>query len=262
MSQALTTTAKAAIDRYLDLLTSGLPGAVEGVYLTGSVALGDWRENRSDLDILTVANRPLTDTDVDALAQLHARANERPYLDAIYVWRNDLGVVPPADDPGLPHAVNGAFERSGYLPDPVLWATLDRLGITLLGPPAAELGTGPDPAWLRAWNLGNLRSYWLPWAADVRKWLSRQEPTVLLEPEVATHALLGPGRLHYTIATGDILAKTAAADYTAKLFPGHDELLARAKAWRLGDEGVQFDKSDTQAACDLIEAIAQAATEL
>jgi len=59
-----------------------------------------------------------------------------------------------------------------------------------------------------------------------------------------------------------ILAKTAAADYTAKLFPGHDELLARAKAWRLGDEGVQFDKSDTQAACDLIEAIAQAATEL
>jgi hypothetical protein len=261
MSPPLTDTAHAAIDRYLDLLTSALPDAVEGVYLTGSVALGDWRDNRSDLDILTVT-MPLTETDIDALAQLHTRANERPYLDAIYVSRGDLGVVPPAGDPGLPHAVNGVFERSGYRPDPVLWATLDRGGMTLLGPAAAELGAGPDPDWLREWNLGNLRSYWLPWAADARVRLAERDASVPLDSEVMTFALLGPGRLHYTIATGAILAKTAAADYTAEHFPGHDELLARAKAWRLGDDSVQFYKADALTTCDLIEAIAQAAAEL
>jgi hypothetical protein len=262
MSQTLAGTAKAAADRYLDLLAQALPGAVDGVYLTGSIALGDWRENRSDLDILTITNRALSETDVDALGRLHARANERPHLDAIYVSRGDLGVVPAAGDPGLPHAVNGLFERSGYLPDPVLWATLDRGGMTLLGPPAAELGAGPDPAWLRNWNLGNLRSYWLPWAANARARLAEHHASVPLDSEIVTFALLGPGRLHYTIATGEILAKTAAADYTARLFPGHDELLTRAKAWRLGDDSVQFYQADALTACDLIEAVTQAAAEL
>jgi hypothetical protein len=262
MSQTLASPAKAAIDRYLDLLASALADAVDGVYLTGSLALGDWRDNRSDLDILTVTNRPLTDTDIDALTRLHARANERPYLDAIYVSRGDLGVVPPAGDPGLPHAVNGVFERSGYRPDPVLWATLDRRGLTVLGPAAADLGAGPDPDWLREWNLGNLRSYWLPWAANARAAMAERDASGPLDAEIMTFGLLGPGRLHYTIATGEILAKTAAADYTAEHFPGYDELLARARAWRLGDDSVQFYQADGLTTCDLIEAIARAATEL
>lgn len=255
MFPSLEATARAAIGHYLDLLAPVLGEAVEGIYLTGSAALGDWLPDRSDLDILTVVSRPLGDADLDALAALHASAADRPYLDAIYVGRADVGQRLPPDHPGVPHAVDGTFRRDGYRPDPVLWATLHRYGLTFRGPAAAELGAAPDPAWLRAWNLGNLESYWLSWAADARVRLAARDPEVPLPAEATTWGLLGPGRLHYTIATGGLLAKTATADYTARLFPAYAELLARARSWRLGDDTVQFMVPDGLATCDLIGAI-------
>lgn len=51
---------------------------------------------------------------------------------------------------------------------------------------------------------------------------------------------LGPDRLRCTITTGEIISKTAAADYTATLLGSHAPLLARAKACRLGDMSVEF----------------------
>jgi predicted nucleotidyltransferase len=249
-------TARAAIDRYLDLLSPALGGAVDGVYLTGSAALGDWLPDRSDLDILAVTSRPLNDADLDAIAALHAGAADRPYLDAVYVCSDHLGMRPPAGHPGLPHAVDGAFRRDGYLPGPVLWETLHRHGLTIAGPPAADLRVVPDPAWLREWNLGNLDSYWRRWAAEARVGVADCDPDVPLPAEVVTWGLLGPGRLHYTITTGAVLSKTAAADYTARHFPDYAELLALAKAWRLGDDTVQFMVADAYAACDLIDAVA------
>ena len=144
----------------------------------------------------------------------------------------------------------------GIVPDPVLWATLDRCGVTVRGKAAQELGAAPDPTWLREWNLGNLASYWRPWAAQGRSVLSCREPAAPGNAEATVFGLLGPGRLHYTISTGGLLAKTAAADYTARLFPGFDEPLARAKAWRLGDDSVVFTTVDGLATCDLVEAVA------
>jgi hypothetical protein len=260
--RVLDATALAAIDRYLDLLDPALGGAVECVYLTGSAALGDWLPDRSDLDILTVTSRPLGDADLDALAALHASAADRPYLDAVYVNRADLGKRPPPEHQGVPHAVNGVFRRDGQPLDPVLWATLARHGLTLRGQKAADLGAAPDEAWLREWNLGNLESYWRPWAADARVRLAARDPDVPLSSEVIAFALLGPGRLHYTIATGGLLAKTATADYTARHFPGYAEPLARAKAWRLGDDTVTFMVPDGYATCDLIDAVIAASRRL
>jgi hypothetical protein len=61
-------------------------------------------------------------------------------------------------------------------------------------------------------------------------------------------------RLHATIITGEIISKTAAADYTAKLLPEHLRLLARAKVHRLSDYGECFTVAGCYAACDLIDA--------
>jgi Domain of unknown function (DUF4111) len=79
---------------------------------------------------------------------------------------------------------------------------------------------------------------------------------------VVPWAALGPGRLHATITTGEIISKTAAADYTAKLLPEHRELLARAKAHRLGDDGEPFTVADGYAACDLIDAVVNDAASM
>jgi hypothetical protein len=248
--------AQTALDEYLARLDAVLPGA--WVYLTGSAALGDWRPGRSDLDILTVTPRPLDEAGLDASAKLHAGLPGRPYRDAVYLHRGDLGPQPQPDGPGSPHVIDGVFSRSGYEPDPVLWATLDRQGLTVRGPDAASLGAAPDLQRLREWNAGNLASYWRPWAAGARTRLDKMTLDAAVPAEVVVWGALGPGRLHCTIATGRIISKTAAADYTAEHFPGYDSLLARAKAWRLGDDTITFSAADGRACCELVSMVASA----
>jgi hypothetical protein len=143
--------ARAALNQYLGLLD--LP--YDGVYLTGSAALDDWRPGRSDIDIVVVTSSRLGASDLDALASLHAKVAGRPYRDAVYVSRADVG-----GRAELPSTMDGEFHRSGNFPDPVLWATLDRYGFTVSGPPAASWSAAPDPAWLRESNIDNLRTYW------------------------------------------------------------------------------------------------------
>ena len=243
-----------AIDTYLDLLDTAIPGGYTGVYVTGSAAIGDWRPDRSDLDILTLTTDPPSDEALDALNTAHRSvAGQKPQLDAIYLPVASVGQR--LDGDGVPHVIDGVFRRDGYLPDPVLWAIFDRNGVTVRGPAASSFHAGPDPEWLREWNIGNLNSYWHNWSVDARGKLVTRDPASPISSYVACFALLGPGRLHHTIATGEILTKTAAADYTAERFPAYAELLGRAKEWRLGDESVTFDTTDGLAICDLIDAV-------
>ncbi|MDG4798283.1 nucleotidyltransferase domain-containing protein [Micromonospora sp. WMMD1082] len=46
--------------RYLELVDRQLPGLVAGLHLVGSVALDDYQESRSDIDIVAVTTRPLS----------------------------------------------------------------------------------------------------------------------------------------------------------------------------------------------------------
>jgi hypothetical protein len=256
--------ARVAVDEYLAALDVALPGIACGIYVTGSAVLGDWRPGRSDLDILTVTERHLGDGEVAALEALHAGIPGRPYRDAIYIPAEAIGVrsapggeggTEPDNADGYPSAVDGIFHRARHRPEPVLWATLDRHGLTVRGPEAHSLGADPGEAWLREWNHGNLESYWRPWAANVRAAMAGHDPGKLLPDGVVPWAVLGPGRLHATITTGQIISKTAAADYTARLLPQHGELLTRAKAHCLGDDDQLFTVTDGYAACDLIDAV-------
>jgi Nucleotidyltransferase domain/Aminoglycoside adenylyltransferase, C-terminal domain len=263
--------ARVALDGYLAALDAALPGIARGIYLTGSAALGDWQPERSDLDILTVTERHLDDGELAALEELHAGMPGRPYRDAIYIPAEAIGARPvPAGEDGTnpdtagkyPSAVDGVFQPDRYRPDPVLWATLDRHGLTVHGPQAHSLGAGPGEAWLRDWNHGNLESYWRPWAATARAAMAGHHPGEPLPADVVPWAVLGTGRLHATITTGKIISKTAAADYTAKLLPAHNELLVRAKAHRLGDDSGTFTIADGYAACELIDAVVNDAASM
>lgn len=251
--------ARTALDEYLTALDAAVGEIARGIYVTGSAALGDWRPQRSDLDILTVTARRLEDGELAALEALHAGLPGRPYRDAIYLPAEAVG-ADSADR--YPSAVDGVLHRARYRPDPVLWATLDRHGLTVRGPAARGLGVGPGEAWLRDWNHGNLESYWRPWAANARTILAGRGPGDPVPGDSVAWAALGPGRLHATITTGQIISKTAAADYTAKLLPQHRDLLARAKAHRLGAVDGAFTTADGQAACDLIDAVVNDAAAL
>lgn len=163
------------LDAYLAGLDRTLPAeTVAGVYLTGSIALDDYRHGSSDLDLLALTARPLTDAELDALDGLHRelKAEAQPYADAAYVSRDHVGKLPP----------------QGF-------------------------GTGP-------------------------------------------------GRLHRTIATGEIISKTRSAEYTAEVFPAYAQLLGRARAFRLGDDSVEFTRTDAFALCDLVDDVCDSSAAL
>ena len=166
-----------AADRYLRALGSTLPpDMVRGVYVVGSAALGSWRPGRSDLDVLVVLDRPMTDSDLAMTGEMHAvleatRAGG-PHCDGHYVTPDLLGARSEAR---VPFSVDGAFKPEGQTTDPVLWAILDQYGVTLRGPRAAELKVGPDPVWLREWNHENLESYWRDHVSH-RSRFAKQEP--------------------------------------------------------------------------------------
>lgn len=250
------------VDAYLAGLERTLRAeAVFGVYLTGSIALDDYRHGRSDLDILTLTTRPLDDAQLDALDALHKKLEHgsQPHTDAVYVPHEFVGKMPPEDAPGQAYAVDGIFHRGVDYGHLVTWATLDQSGITLRGPAAKTLGAAPDPEEFAAWNRQNLEGYWRAQAGKLREHLASHEDVEEIETWMAVWFGTGPGRLHQTIANGTIISKTRSTEYTAEVFPAYAELLARVKASRADDDSVEFTRADGFALCDLVEEVCDSA---
>jgi hypothetical protein len=259
----------AELDTYLTELDRVLPAAaVAGVYLVGSTAFGDYRPGKSDLDILTLTRRHLSDDELDALDGMHRRLEKgtQPHLDAEYLPCDSLGRQfedGSQGSPGHAHVVEGQFHRGGHGQELVVWATLDQRGITLRGPEAKSWNAAPDAGALRAWNLENLEAYWRAgFGQRAREVLRERDPDSELAASWAVWTATGPGRLHRTIATGEIISKTAAADYTAELFPAYAPILMQAKASRLGDESASFVARDGLALADLVDEICDDAASL
>jgi len=74
---AIPVTVREIVDAYLVMGNAEAPGLVEGFYLVGSIALGDFRPHESDIDFIAVtAVRPDAAT-LPALRRLHARTGIR-----------------------------------------------------------------------------------------------------------------------------------------------------------------------------------------
>ena len=252
------------LDTYLAALDRVLaPDAVAGVYLTGSTSLGDYHHGLSDLDILTLTNRPLSDAELSALEQMHKtlETGAQPHADAAYIVREHVGKLPLEDVAGHGYVVDGHFNRGVSGQELVVWANLDQCGITVRGPEAKSLNAAPDAGEFKAWNRGNLEGYWRMRALQVRQAISERDPNEEFLPYFAVWLASGPGRLHRTIATGEIISKTQSIDYTAELLPEHAEILKRIKASRLGDDSVGFVMSDGRVLSDLVDEVCDSAKQ-
>jgi len=243
------------VDGHLRAVDRAAPGLVESLYLTGSLALGDYRHGVSDVDFLAVTARPLDGEDLVAVAAAHRDLPELPHLDGIYLDRSVLRDMPDSDDV-VPHSVNGVFHTDqpcGEL-NPILWLGLTRHSIPVRGPAPGTLGLHVDPDRLRVWSLANLKGYWQPLAGQIREAVSGRADDAPAAGGGVAWAVLGPARLHYTLATGDVTSKTGAGNYAADRFPEWTDLVGRALAWRDG-HGVAFATPDALAAAAMVDAV-------
>jgi hypothetical protein len=230
---------QAATHQHLDALDAAAPGLITALYITGSAALGDYQPGRSDIDFMAFLSRPVTAPDtVRLLAEVHGDMPGVARYDGNYVARSCLPGVPD-DEPAAPHVVNGQFhaDAPNHQLTPATWTEFTRYGIAVRGPAPGQLGITVPRDRLNAWTLANLNTYWRRQAEEGIETLRPHDPGTTISADVAAWVALGPARLHYTLATGDITSKTTAGEYAISLFPEYQPVVSAAMTWRATGQG-------------------------
>ena len=210
-----------------------------GVVLHGSLALGDFRPYRSDIDFVVITRDTLPAGAVSALAAMHRRITatglawagklEGSYLSQCAIRRYD-----PADIRYPALRVDGTFGVDHHGSDWVIQRHVIReYGIALAGPDPHTL-VDPVPAdALRAAARATTHEWWAPQLADHAR---------LCDPEYRAYAVLTMCRALYTVHHGAVAAKAIAAQWAqGMLAPLWREPIARALAWRHGATPVALD---------------------
>lgn len=246
-----------ALGTYLEIVDSVAPGLVEGLYVVGSYALGDWIEATSDIDIVAVTAEPATDEDYGSLRTVHALLADRqplPHIDGPYVAWGDL-IVEPATGLHRPWTLHGELHQDGdcFEISPVTWHTLATYGVTVRGPAAQTLGIPTDTEARVRFVIDNLQGYWREVADGIAAACDRPEPPEFSAADLVWCAL-GPLRLHYTAFTGDVTSKRGAGEYGLQVTPAelHDVIHLAVAARATGELGVAATAS-LRATTDLIE---------
>jgi Nucleotidyltransferase domain len=161
---------------------------VVAFYVGGSLALGDYRPGRSDLDLAAVVARPLTRSQRTALVALHRRIGASR-LHCAYVPRTEIAEV---TRPHLAWAHEKLFRRpfSG-----IARAELLAGGITLYGPPPAELIPPISPAALADAARAELDGYWRRAVRFRRRWRTDLHVDLGLTTLSRADATISQGRL-------------------------------------------------------------------
>jgi hypothetical protein len=231
-------TVRAVIGAYLTAVDEAAPGLVEGLYLTGSVALGEFRPRTSDIDFLAVTSKSPDAAAIAGLRRAHADLRTRcsqPFFDGCYVTWDDLSRDPSEASSG-PYVYEGRLRKRGRGDgDPVTWKTVKDHGVCCRGPQPSRVNIWTDRRALTTWTLNNFDSYWRPLLARARRvphpWSLTSSTTY-----GAVWIVLGVSRLHYTLATGAIASKEGAGEYALRVFP--------QKWHRVLNEALRIRRSD------------------
>jgi hypothetical protein len=212
---------ESVVDCYLRELDQHAPGVVEGLYLTGSVALGDFRPGVSDVDFVAVTSRGLEAWERAGLRWVHAAlatCRPRPYFDGVYLTWSDLQSAPAALlARANVHEGKWKEDATGVC-NPITWHELAWHGLRVRGPEREDLAIWTEPAELIAWTRRNMTEYWRPWHARARRPLSKLA-LATLGTWAPAWGVLGVARQQYTIATGRITSKYGAGLYARDVLP-------------------------------------------
>ncbi len=180
-----------------------------GMYLEGSLAIGDFEPDKSDIDFVGITDGDLSDKTFLTLKEMHARIAtgaskwakevEGSYIPQGALRRHDpRPAAHPYIDRGSSLAI--VHQESGY------WIIhrqmLREHGVVLAGPAPRTLIDPVHPSELREAVLGILREWWMPMLVDA---------PLLQNSFYRCYAVLTMCRMLYTIRHGTIVSKPVAA---------------------------------------------------
>jgi len=216
-----------------------------GFYLYGSLSLGDFDRESSDVDFLIVTTEDLSGKVLDELREMHASiaSSRLPYanrLEGSYIPRAALRRYDPhnAFHPTIgndwefhvgQHGSNWVIERH----------IVREHGVIVWGPSPRTLIDPVSPRELREAVCEMLREFWQD---------QLTEPEWLLQRDYQAFAVLTMCRALYTLSEGSVVSKPEAAAWACQtLDPKWRPVIERALAWRH-----QHEKDDLTEALDFL----------
>jgi hypothetical protein len=219
----------------LDALAGGLQEILQeqlvGIYLRGSLVLGDFDPQTSDLDLLAVTERPLGDADYKALLAFHTRLAglPNPYAREVEIAYIDRAAL-RRFRPGLRHLTLGRGETLAWTEHGAnwileRWAVYER-GIALLGPDPKSLIDPIPPAEIKHAVRARLPD-WAEWARQP------DDPDWRLPLSHKAYVVETMCRALHTLATGELASKQQAVVWARQNLPEPwHTLVVRSQAWR------------------------------
>lgn len=224
------------VNRLLGDLRAGaqaaLGNAFVGMYLYGSLALGDFNPRSSDIDFLVATAAEVTAEQLGALQAMHLRLAARRTkwareLEGSYI---PLAALRRYQPPNIhhPHIDRGspALQIEQHDTDWIVQRfSLREHGVTLAGPAPQTLIDPISPDELRQ-AVRDLMWWWELQLTDTHR---------VETPAYQVYTILSMCRIRYTLRHGDILSKPAAARWALQaLDPRWAGLIQAAQAWRPG----------------------------
>jgi streptomycin 3"-adenylyltransferase len=206
----------AAAYEHLDRLDAAVPGLIEGIHIVGSVPLGDYHAETSDLDLVVELGAP---PNLGLLLPAYQGAGLQ--VETIFVRTGEL-------DGDLRPGIATASIRDGSVQGTVdlhavTWLQLARYSVTLRGErPRPRV----DAAAVRSYCRRNLIEYWTPTLHYIA---ARPGDDYLIQ-----WLAMGPIRLRQTVSTGEIISKSQGLEIAAARFPDLADSLLDIRARRHG----------------------------
>lgn len=202
-----------------------------GMYVHGSLALGEFDPNRSDLDYVVITAHSLPSRKIVELEKLHERI-----LNSDLQWKSNIegSYIPvkairrhdPADSVHPAIRADGSFGLDQHGSEWIIQRHVIReKGIVLSGPDPKSLIDPISPTALRLASTRLLVEWWEP---------QLQDPHRLLSSEYQSYAVLTMCRVLYTIAFGKVASKMTAAKWAKETFSHWSLLIDKAMGWQHG----------------------------
>ncbi|WP_327268127.1 nucleotidyltransferase domain-containing protein [Streptomyces sp. NBC_01218] len=193
---------QALIDRFLRGIREVLPEVT--LWAHGSLAGGDYRPGRSDLDLIAVTDLPPTPQQERRLAAVHhAVAHGDPLAAKLHC---SYVAVPELADTALTHTTWAHEELTRRPVTPVTRRELASFGAVLHGRPVASVLPPVTDEELAEFILGDLEGFWLPA-------LDHPDHTEYMRHDIWVDlALLTPARAAVTLRTGRLITKGEALE--------------------------------------------------
>ncbi len=223
-------------NRLLHTLVPGVQGILGeqlvGMYLFGSLAVGDFDPASSDIDFVAVTSQALTDEQLQRLQSFHAQlfASGLPLADQVegsYIPQDALRVYDPANacHPHIDRGEHTLTLQQHYTDWVVQRYSLREYGVGLVGPPIQTLIDPIPHTALRSAVLELLHFWWEPMLDDA----SHLQHNGYQAYAVATFC-----RMLYTLEEGGLVSKPAAGRWAMRhLDARFAPLIERALAYQL-----------------------------